>query len=58
MGDTIEFDGLVDSVEGRLQPLELELAEAWWHSNTDSSPEADARRIDAELAAERAARRC
>ena len=50
MGDTIEFGELVDDVEGRLQPLELELAEAWWHSNTESSPEADGRRIDAELA--------
>ena len=45
---------LVDEIEGRLQPLELELAEAWWESNTESSAEADQRRIAAELA--RAAR--
>src|SRR3954451_10637900 len=47
MSSTLE---LVESVEARLRPLELELAEAWWESNTKSSPEADARRIDAELA--------
>ena len=47
MGSTVEF---VESVEGRLRPLELELAQAWWQSNTESSPEADRRRIDAELA--------
>ncbi len=47
MSSTVEF---VESVEGRLRPLELELAEAWWQSNTESSPEADGRRIDAELA--------
>ena len=33
-----------------LRPLELELAEAWWESNTQSSPEAEERRIEAELA--------
>jgi peptidyl-dipeptidase A len=47
MGSTFE---LVEDVEARLRPLELELAEAWWQSNTESSPEADARRIEAELA--------
>jgi len=41
---------LVADLEARLRPLELELAEAWWQSNTRSSPEADARRTDAELA--------
>ena len=41
---------LVDEIEGRLQPLELELAEAWWVSNTEASDEADQRRIAAELA--------
>ena len=41
---------LVDDIETRLAPLELELAEAWWESNTRSSAEADQRRIDAELA--------
>ena len=29
-----------------MRPLELELAEAWWESNTESSPDADERRID------------
>ena len=47
MSSTAEF---VEDVEGRLQPLELELAEAWWQSNTESSQESDGRRIDAELA--------
>ncbi len=41
---------LVDEIEGRLQPLELELAEAWWVSNTEASDDADQRRIAAELA--------
>src|SRR6476646_9962358 len=47
MSSTVEF---VEAVEARLRPLELELAQAWWQSNTDSSPAADERRIDAELA--------
>ena len=41
---------LVADIEGRLRPLEIELAEAWWESNTNSSPEAEARRTAAELA--------
>jgi peptidyl-dipeptidase A len=41
---------LVADIEARLRPLEIELAEAWWESNTNSSPEAEARRTAAELA--------
>jgi len=41
---------LIAQVEAELRPLEIELAEAWWESNTRSSPEADARRTAAELA--------
>src|SRR5438477_10101400 len=41
---------LVEHLTARLRPLELELAEAWWESNTRSSPGADERRIAAELA--------
>ena len=41
---------VIDDIETRLQPLEIELAEAWWESNTRSSPQADERRIRAELA--------
>ncbi len=41
---------IVADLESRLRPLEVELAEAWWESNTRSSPEADLRRINAELA--------
>src|SRR5206468_10422983 len=41
---------LVADIEARLRPLEIELAEAWWESNTKSSPEAEARRTAAELA--------
>jgi peptidyl-dipeptidase A len=41
---------LVADVEQRLRPLELDLAETWWESNTHSSEEADRRRIVAELA--------
>jgi peptidyl-dipeptidase A len=41
---------LVAEIETRLRPLELELAEAWWQSNTDSSPAAETRRTAAELA--------
>ena len=43
-------DELVADLEARLRPLEVELAEAWWESNTRSSPEAEARRTHAELA--------
>ena len=41
---------LVTDLEARLRPLEIELAEAWWESNTKSSPAADERRTAAELA--------
>jgi peptidyl-dipeptidase A len=41
---------LVAELEAQLRPLEVELAEAWWESNTRSSPAADDRRIAAELA--------
>jgi peptidyl-dipeptidase A len=41
---------LVDDIVARLRPLEIELAEAWWESNTKSSPAADERRVAAELA--------
>jgi peptidyl-dipeptidase A len=41
---------LVADVEARLRPLEVELGEAWWESNTKSSPAADERRTAAELA--------
>ncbi len=41
---------LVTALEAQLRPLEVELAEAWWQSNTSSSPEADRRRTEAELA--------
>ncbi|MFN8027907.1 MAG: M2 family metallopeptidase [Acidimicrobiia bacterium] len=41
---------VADDLEARLRPLEVELAEAWWESNTRSSPQADERRIEAELA--------
>jgi peptidyl-dipeptidase A len=47
MGSATE---LVAQLEARLQPLELELAQAWWESNTHSSQEADTRRTTAELA--------
>jgi peptidyl-dipeptidase A len=41
---------LVADIEARLRPLEVELANAWWESNTKSSPAADERRTTAELA--------
>jgi len=41
---------IADELESALRPLEIELAEAWWESNTRSSPQADERRIAAELA--------
>ncbi|HEX5587109.1 MAG TPA: M2 family metallopeptidase [Acidimicrobiia bacterium] len=43
-------DALVAELEAQLRPLEIELAEAWWASNTEASPDADARRTRAELA--------
>jgi peptidyl-dipeptidase A len=41
---------LVDDLETRLRPLEVELARAWWDSNTSASAEADERRVKADLA--------
>ena len=41
---------IVGRVEAGLRPLEVELAEAWWESNTRSSAAADTRRTEAELA--------
>ncbi len=41
---------IVTTVGATLRPLEVELAEAWWESNTRSSAAADARRTQAELA--------
>jgi peptidyl-dipeptidase A len=41
---------LVAVLETQLRPLEVELGEAWWESNTRSSPAADDRRTAAELA--------
>jgi peptidyl-dipeptidase A len=40
----------VAAIAARLRPLEIELSEAWWQSNTQSSPAAEARRTAAELA--------
>ena len=44
---------LVDDLTARIRPLELELADAWWESNTHATPEAEQRRIAAELARQR-----
>jgi peptidyl-dipeptidase A len=43
-------EAIVAAVETALRPLEVELAEAWWESNTRSSATADVRRTAAELA--------
>jgi len=43
-------DALVADLETRLRPVEIELAEAWWESNTRASPSAEARRTAADLA--------
>src|SRR6187397_1702652 len=50
MPDPGSAGALVDDITAQLRPLEIELAEAWWESNTRSSPEAEQRRIAAELA--------
>ena len=50
MPDPGSAGALVDDITARLRPLEIELAEAWWESNTRSSPGAEQRRIAAELA--------
>ena len=41
---------LVTDLEARLRPLDVELAESWWVSATQSSDEADQRRARADLA--------
>ncbi|HEU5300794.1 MAG TPA: M2 family metallopeptidase [Acidimicrobiia bacterium] len=43
-------EALVADLEAQLRPVETELAEAWWESNTRSSPAAEARRTEADLA--------
>jgi peptidyl-dipeptidase A len=43
-------DELIAQIETALRPLDVELAEAWWESNTRSSAAADIRRTEAELA--------
>jgi peptidyl-dipeptidase A len=50
MPDPESAGALVDDITARLRPLEIELAEAWWESNTRSSADAEQRRIAAELA--------
>jgi peptidyl-dipeptidase A len=47
---TADAQQLVEDLEARLRPLEIDLARAWWESNTTASPEADRRRADADLA--------
>jgi peptidyl-dipeptidase A len=47
MPDALET---IAAIEARLRPLEIELSEAWWQSNTLSSPATEARRTAAELA--------
>jgi peptidyl-dipeptidase A len=41
---------VVESLTGRLAPLDRELGLAWWDASTHASPEADARRAAADLA--------
>jgi peptidyl-dipeptidase A len=43
-------DELVEQLEARIRPLEIELAHAWWDANTEASPEAEQRRTEADLA--------
>jgi peptidyl-dipeptidase A len=45
-----DVSGLVDEVVRELRPLEIALADTWWEANTRSSPEAEDRRAEAELA--------
>ncbi len=44
-----DAERLVTLLEGKLRPLETELAEAWWETNTHASPETAARRERIEL---------
>jgi peptidyl-dipeptidase A len=46
---TTDAGQLVADLEARLRPLEVALAEAWWDSSTNVSPEADERRTAIEL---------
>ncbi len=41
---------LVSDLETRLRPLDTALSEAWWEASTRSSPEADRRRAELDLA--------
>jgi peptidyl-dipeptidase A len=41
---------IVADLEARLRPLETAMSEAWWEASTRSSPEADRRRADVDLA--------
>jgi peptidyl-dipeptidase A len=41
---------LVEEIETRLRPLELDVELAWWHANTDAGAETESARIAAELA--------
>ena len=43
-------EALVTDIERALRPLEVELAQAWWSSNTAASDAADERRTRAEIA--------
>jgi len=40
---------LVDDIVARVRPLEIELARAWWESSTRVSPEAEQRRVAADV---------
>ncbi len=44
---------LVGDLVGRLRPVEVELARAWWESSTRGSPDADRRKAELELARRR-----
>src|SRR5260370_4519836 len=41
---------LVDDLVGRLRPVEVELARAWWDASTRASDEANRRKAELELA--------
>ena len=41
---------LVDELVARVRPLEIEMARAWWESSTRVSPEAEQRRVAADVA--------
>ena len=52
-----EAEALTQALTARLAPLDRELGLAWWESSTHASPDADARRAAADLAATRGPRR-